>query len=201
MPSDNASQQLWKMEDAKAQDNGGTMDDRDIESLSSANEEDIPYAESEDSVGSLFQSQSDEEDDALTVFPSSSVQGTEHQRPISPDVNMSSTSARASLHASRDDVSHVESSTPIVTVGDLLDLKEGDFVAVKYKGRLYPGKIIIGLDQVGEVCISAMSRKGKHWIWPQPPDEIWYKKDQIERNISAPVLFGNDGVFKADLKQ
>lgn len=75
----------------------------------------------------------------------------------------------------------------------------GDFVLVRYAGKLYPGKITSGVDDNGDVCISAMNRKGKNWLWPNPPDEIWYSKDQIQRKIPAPVEMGGQ-VFRVDMK-
>jgi len=48
--------------------------------------------------------------------------------------------------------------------------REGDFVVVKYEGRLYPGEVK-AVKKKG-VEVSCMEKCGINWKWPLKPDQI-----------------------------
>lgn len=78
--------------------------------------------------------------------------------------------------------------------------KKGDFVVVEYKGKHYPGKMLSDVDESGEVLVAAMKKSGKYWMWPDQPDEIWYKVKQVVRILKAPKEISPEK-FLVDLKK
>lgn len=71
---------------------------------------------------------------------------------------------------------------------------------MKYSGKLYPGLRLSIPDEKGETPVSAMTKTGKFWIWPDPPDVVWYKESQVVRQMNPPREI-KPGVFVADLKR
>lgn len=60
----------------------------------------------------------------------------------------------------------------------------GSFVIVRYENAFYPAKIL-NTDQEQYYCC-AMRKSGKNWKWPQPPDLLWYSRDDVMKQIDEP---------------
>ncbi|XP_063218661.1 uncharacterized protein LOC134528923 [Bacillus rossius redtenbacheri] len=74
------------------------------------------------------------------------------------------------------------------------DLSIGDFVAFLYDDIVYPGTVT-AIDE-SDVKISAMSRTGKYWKWPEKKDEIWYKKTAVIKMLPHPKQLSLGGSKK-----
>jgi len=70
---------------------------------------------------------------------------------------------------------------------------EGDFVVVKYEGRLYPGEAK-AVKKKG-VEVSCMEKCGINWKWPLKPDQIYYQLPEITQVIAAPKRISHRGLF------
>lgn len=67
----------------------------------------------------------------------------------------------------------------------------GSYVIAKYKQRYYPG-IVLSIEDT-EYELRAMTPVGTNYFkWPNPPDQIWYKKTDIKEAIEAPKLIKRD---------
>lgn len=64
----------------------------------------------------------------------------------------------------------------VLGMNPVLRSAEEKYVVVQYGAKVYPGKVVSGPDEMGDIQVSAMAKKGKFWCWPHPPDVIWYKK-------------------------
>ncbi|KAJ8897261.1 hypothetical protein PR048_002607 [Dryococelus australis] len=152
---------------------------QEIPSSSDEEEIEIVYAESDDSLGSVLnynesdtgnsKKNNDPPCDVLSNDPTDGVRFNEAQTTI------------LSQNGSK--------NTPSLSAPNASKFKQGDYVAVQHKGKTYPGKMVTHFDPAGDACISAMAKKGKIWIWPNPADKICYKKEQVLRKIFN-TLFG-----------
>lgn len=92
-------------------------------------------------------------------------------------------------------------STDIIKFGNIVppaeNLECGKWVAVNYEGTLYPGEItkIDGIDQITVNVMEESKIKG-YFRWPKSPDAIPYKREEIIKCISAPVVVNSRGYFK-----
>ncbi|XP_033099238.1 uncharacterized protein LOC117102897 [Anneissia japonica] len=68
----------------------------------------------------------------------------------------------------------------------------GSWVLVEYDGNYYPGRVITKLETETEV--ECMSRSGPNWKWPARRDVAWYTKEQIIRQLNAPVPISSRGI-------
>lgn len=142
-------------------------------STEGSSDDDIPYDESEDSMGSVMMTlerNSADEDDPAPI--SELIARNEHPS-----------------------VSHVDE----VMDDSSSEEHDNDFVVVKYNGHLYPGRRLSKPDTDGEAPVSAMVKKGKFWVWPPTPDVVWYKEGQIVREINPPKEM-KGGMFLVDMK-
>ncbi|KAJ8944259.1 hypothetical protein NQ318_013671 [Aromia moschata] len=73
------------------------------------------------------------------------------------------------------------------------DKSVGNFVLVKYEGKMYPGKIISTTNE--GAIINAMTPFGKQWKWPLNRDEIFYRNEEIVMKIEAPRKQGRREIF------
>ena len=66
-------------------------------------------------------------------------------------------------------------------------LKEGDWVAVVYDSKCYPGQVTkIGMNASMRVNVMrACFPTG--WKWPSTKDEIYYKSENIVKKIDLPI--------------
>lgn len=163
--------------------------------ISSSSDEDmeIVYAESDESFGSLLnynEKNTESSDDNVVhtcdMLPNDGTEGAMF------------VTAQATPNSHKN-----QKETPPPSGHMNLEFKQGDYVAVQYQGKIYPGKILSNFDQDGEACIAAMKKHKKHWMWPNPPDQIWYKREQVLRRIATPSLVScnsNDEVYLVDLK-
>ncbi|KAH3731231.1 hypothetical protein DPMN_142540 [Dreissena polymorpha] len=102
-----------------------------------------------------------------------------------------------------DDVNHEMEPTPAaipMAVPAELDVvpKKGDFVAAVYEGVWYVGKVLKVDESDGDAKISFMkkarvSTSVEKFKWPQPPDKIWVKFNQILCNVNEPEPVGKSG--------
>ncbi|KAK9711234.1 hypothetical protein QE152_g25540 [Popillia japonica] len=76
---------------------------------------------------------------------------------------------------------------------------EEKFVIVQYSGKLYPGLVMSNDEKHEETEISAMKKRGKFWTWPNPPDVVWYRKNQIKGPLNPPQKIG-DNLYQTNLK-
>ncbi|KAJ8927601.1 hypothetical protein NQ314_019909 [Rhamnusium bicolor] len=68
-----------------------------------------------------------------------------------------------------------------------LSISVGSYVILKYEQQYFPG--IVESIEGEEYEIRAMSPSGSNYFkWPNPPDQIWYKKTAIKEVIEAPKL-------------
>ncbi|KAK9728285.1 hypothetical protein QE152_g18095 [Popillia japonica] len=66
-------------------------------------------------------------------------------------------------------------------------------------GKLYPGLVMSNDEKHEETEISAMKKRGKFWTWPNPPDVVWYRKNQIKGPLNPPQKIG-DNLYQTNLK-
>lgn len=98
----------------------------------------------------------------------------------------SSSSSASSLQL--DDESEAEA--PGITV------IEGDFIAVSYDERQYPGKVLEVDEKENRVRVSHMIPSGiKAWRWPQKEDVLWYSNEEIIKIIKPPKAQNNRGLY------
>lgn len=162
--------------------------DSSVSSDEEFSEKDIVYDDSDDSVGELG-SLFGQEYDSVGDPGASNSAGPSGLDPQEVDTEI----------LIQDNCNEVNSE--IVEVSGDDEAKIGDHVAVKYCGKLYPGLMMTSFDEAGDAQVSAMQRRGKNWIWPHPPDVLWYHKHQIIRKIKKPVQIGNGESFYVDLKR
>ncbi|KAK5641027.1 hypothetical protein RI129_009574 [Pyrocoelia pectoralis] len=71
----------------------------------------------------------------------------------------------------------------------------GTFVILKYENDFYPAKIV-NEDNGDYYCCAIMRQSGmNHWEWPDPPDLIWYHKDDLICIINEPEVISARGVY------
>lgn len=74
------------------------------------------------------------------------------------------------------------------------DTQVGQWVVALYDGIEYPGEVR-SIDSNAGVQVNVMHKSGSCWKLPQSRDMIYYKKSDILRIISAPVVAGHRGQF------
>ena len=74
------------------------------------------------------------------------------------------------------------------------EIQVGQWVVVLYDGIEYPGEVR-SIDSNTGVQVNVMHKSGSCWKWPQSRDMIYYKKSNILRVISVPVVAGHRGQF------
>lgn len=65
--------------------------------------------------------------------------------------------------------------------------KIGEYVAISYDGKFFPGRILELKD--GGAIVTAMVRNGHLWKWPAREDRLFYSWDEIPCKIGTPVKF------------
>lgn len=69
-----------------------------------------------------------------------------------------------------------------------IPLKSGDYVVVKYKNKVYSGQMLADFDEIYDALVSAISKKGKYWVWPQRSDDLYYNKKKCSEDSPTKVL-------------
>lgn len=73
----------------------------------------------------------------------------------------------------------------------MTDITVDDYVLVSYLDKLFPGKvkeIQLNVDSPNTYKVSCMSRKGKCWVWPDKPDELFYDREDIVKKIDENAI-------------
>jgi len=60
---------------------------------------------------------------------------------------------------------------------------------VQYDGSLYPGEVKSVISDEYEV--SVMMKSGKYYRWPDKPDQLYYKKEDVVCIIQPPEPVGS----------
>lgn len=76
------------------------------------------------------------------------------------------------------------------------NLKEDDWVLVKYYESTFPGIVIKVWEEEAEVSVMHLSSTGSYYKWPTPSDQIIYKSKYILKKICPPTVIGTRGQFK-----
>lgn len=177
-------------------------DKKKLEFSSTESESDeIPYAESEDSLGPLFDTMSEDESSPHNK-PS---HRTEYEQPQNDDESLQYTGATETELPQNDDSpletteSKEDSSRNEAGRGESSQYHVGDFVLVKYQSRQYPGMIVDLDTDRDDFCVTTMMKHHKYWRWPDVEDRLWYKRSKILRKVdpfkqisSQPTLFAVD---------
>ncbi|XP_073537000.1 uncharacterized protein [Phyllobates terribilis] len=74
--------------------------------------------------------------------------------------------------------------------------KTGDWVIVKYDGKLYPGEITGRVENEYEISIMVQAGKTTYWKWPVKADKLLYSVGQILKKTTTPVLVNSRGQYK-----
>lgn len=93
-----------------------------------------------------------------------------------------------------------EDKSPKNPKTEVVQIGKGDYVIVIYKNKRYPG-LVTDMDKE-EYEISTMEQKQgmKHrWRWPNVPDKIWYKYNNIVKKIPEPSAGGSDSYFYVNI--
>ena len=69
----------------------------------------------------------------------------------------------------------------------------GDWCAVEYDGKAFPG--CIKSVQCGEYEVSVMVKAGKYWKWPQREHKIFYQKQRVLKRLQGPELVNARGHY------
>ena len=86
-----------------------------------------------------------------------------------------------------------ETEVPLVSPPTRVSLKKGTWCVVDYDGEQFPGEV---LRTVGdEYEVSVMMRAGGFWKWPTRKDVLFYKSNQIIKEISPPNLASSRNHF------
>lgn len=73
-----------------------------------------------------------------------------------------------------------------------------DFVIVSYEGSLFPG-IVTGFEISGPTTsyrVSCMVKKGRHWMWPEKPDEVWYQQFDLIKKVENYRAINKRGMYE-----
>lgn len=78
-----------------------------------------------------------------------------------------------------------------------INLVPGNWVVVTYDGKEYPGEIMF-IENENKVQVSVMVPTGppNHFKWPQPPDCIFYSKEEVLREIDPPEVVNSRGLYR-----
>ena len=76
------------------------------------------------------------------------------------------------------------------TVSLRSDVSIGDFVAARYDGKVYIGKVLECDDDDGEVEITFMQHVRKLLQWPKHEDKIWIDRQNVICIVSEPIPTG-----------
>ena len=91
----------------------------------------------------------------------------------------------------------VKSAAENTHVQETVDLSLGNFVAAKYEGQVYIGKIIDFDEEDNEIEISFMQNVRRLLQWPKTEDKLWLEKSEIVCNVSEPLPTGKSArMFK-----
>ncbi|KAF9411724.1 hypothetical protein HW555_009553 [Spodoptera exigua] len=71
----------------------------------------------------------------------------------------------------------------------------GCYVIVLYEGEYFPGKVENVNEKQYEVSTMTLST-GNSFRWPEKPDKIWYKEDQVIEKTDEPVCINKRGFYK-----
>ncbi|XP_060803414.1 uncharacterized protein LOC106131537 [Amyelois transitella] len=74
-------------------------------------------------------------------------------------------------------------------------ITSGCYVIVTYENKYFPGKVEKVENNLFEVSAMVLSM-GNTFRWPEKPDKIWYRFDQIIEEIDTPVRLNNRGFYK-----
>lgn len=168
--------------------NSETSDEEEL------SEGDIPYAESEDSFTDYFESlrdnNDDETDDPKEIHEAGRTdEEGEEERVEAVIVQNESAIAQSDPEEMPQNEPEPSPEKPA----------EEKFVIVQYSGKLYPGLVMSNDEKHEETEISAMKKRGKFWTWPNPPDVVWYRKNQIKGPLNPPQKIG-DNLYQTNLK-
>lgn len=68
------------------------------------------------------------------------------------------------------------------------EISIGSYVIVKYQKKYFPGIVVNIEENEYEVKTMTPLIGSDLFKWPNPKDQIWYKKNQIMEEIAAPIL-------------
>ena len=77
-----------------------------------------------------------------------------------------------------------------------LTLSTGQWVLVKYDDLEFPGEVTSYSETEAEVGV--MHKSGSAWRWPTNPDNNYYERANILREINPPKAAGHHGRFVFD---
>nr|CAI5830211.1 unnamed protein product [Callosobruchus analis] len=69
-------------------------------------------------------------------------------------------------------------------------LNVGSYVIVKYEGELYPAKIL-NKERNEWYCCAMRKSRVNNWKWPDSPDLLWYKNEDLILQINEPKEINN----------
>lgn len=73
----------------------------------------------------------------------------------------------------------------------------GEWVVVTYEGKQYPGTIVqVHAHDKIEVSVMIQAGVSNNFKWPERPDSICYRRQDIVKKLSPPDVVNNRGVFK-----
>lgn len=87
------------------------------------------------------------------------------------------------------------SDTSANVESDVSDVRVGDWYAVEYEEKLYPGEVL-AIGNQNDYQVSVMEQAGKYWKWPKQRDNIFYIKENLKNKLEAPQVVNNHGHFK-----
>lgn len=71
---------------------------------------------------------------------------------------------------------------------------------VKYQNKRYPGLVTNIEKEEYEISTMEQEHGKKHkWRWPNVPDKIWYRYQNIVKKIPEPSAGGSDGYFYVNI--
>ncbi|CAF4889943.1 unnamed protein product [Pieris macdunnoughi] len=76
-----------------------------------------------------------------------------------------------------------------------VNLKPGIYVIIKYEGEYFPGRIENKDGDLFEISTMVLSTNNT-FRWPERPDRIWYRLNDIVEIITSPIKHNNRGFFK-----
>ena len=76
------------------------------------------------------------------------------------------------------------------------DFHEGDWCLVKYDEKYYPG--IIEQHRNANYLVSVMVSTANRnlWKWPNPPDCVWYTRQNVVTKLQPPEPVSSRGVYR-----
>ena len=82
------------------------------------------------------------------------------------------------------------STSEDTSVLETIDVSVGSFVAAKYEGKIYIGKILEYDEEDLEFEITFMQNVRQLLQWPQTEDKLWLERDDIVCNVNEPMPTG-----------